>query len=101
MSHGFWIALIVVLATLYMLEVYEKHRDEDSKIVAEDIKTGKKVLLGISIATTLLGNLIYLGEKKLEYGKSFRYSTFLFGKPTCKDASPDVSWHTALKLAFS
>jgi len=49
---------------------------------------------------TILGVTLYLGEKKIEYKNKFSYITFIFGKMSCKHASPNVPFLQALKSAF-
>jgi hypothetical protein len=51
-------------------------------------------------AFTILGVTLYLGEKKIEYKNKFSYITFIFGKMSCKHASPNVPFLQALKSAF-
>jgi len=43
-----------------------------------------------------------LGEKKIEYGVTgFNYSKFLFGKPKCKESSPEYKgFIETLQYAF-
>ena len=56
----------------------------------ETIKTIQKYLLFAVLPTTLIGFIHYLGEKKIEFGPNkFNYTQFLFGKPICKDFSPE------------
>lgn len=55
----------------------------------------------ISMALIAFGFIVYLGKKKYEYKKDFRYIEFLFGHPTCVDDSPNVSYMQAIKYAFS
>ena len=47
-----------------------------------------------------LGFIIYMGEKKIEYGKTFSYLTFIFGKPSCRNESPEKNYIASLKAAF-
>lgn len=56
----------------------------------ETIKTMQKYLLFTVFPITLVGFIHYLGEKKIEFGNNrFNYTQFLFGKPKCKDYSPE------------
>lgn len=54
-----------------------------------------------SMALIAFGFIVYLGKKKYEYKKDFRYIEFLFGHPTCLDKSPNISYMQAIKYAFS
>jgi len=56
----------------------------------ETIKTAQKYLLFTVFPITVVGFIHYLGEKKIEFGDTrFDYKHFLFGKPKCKDSSPE------------
>ncbi len=54
----------------------------------DQITTGLYVLI---IATILIGVLIYMGEKKLEYKQKFSYTTFFLGKSVCKGNAPNTT----------
>ena len=45
----------------------------------------KKILIGITFFVTLIGLLIYLGMKKIEYGNQFTYPLFFLGKSSCSN----------------
>ncbi len=55
----------------------------------------------ISMVLIGFGFIVYLGKKKYEYKKDFKYIEFLFGHPTCLDKSPHISYIQAIKYAFS
>lgn len=55
----------------------------------------------ISMVLIAFGFIVYLGKKKYEYKKDFHFLTFMFGRPTCIDKSPDVSYMQAIKSAFT
>tara|TARA_B100000035_G_C21025078_1_gene565813 strand:- start:1830 stop:2411 length:582 start_codon:yes stop_codon:yes gene_type:complete len=100
---------VVIFAFIYLVDIYlgnmqnqsEKEETDDksdNKILFEKIRY---VLLWVIITTTLLGFLIYLGNKKREYGKKFNYLTFIFGKPSCLNKSPKItSYLEEIKYAF-
>jgi len=48
----------------------------------------------------IIGFIIYLGEKKIEYKNNFKYITFLFGNPKCKGYSPNTNYEEAFVSAF-
>jgi hypothetical protein len=50
----------------------------------EKYKNYQKILVKLSLLVTILGFLVYLGEKKYEYGNSFKFSTFISGVIKCK-----------------
>jgi hypothetical protein len=41
-----------------------------------------------------------MGEKKLEYGKKFKYSIFLTGKTNCQYKSPTHSLYEKIVASF-
>lgn len=114
MTPKLWIGttLMLLIVFLLYLEIAEFERtkltkttDEQANIdkQIENMKTAQTVLVAFSIFTTLLGFLSYLGEKKAEYGRTFTYKTFIFGKPTCKGDEPgqrQLSFVESLKSAF-
>jgi hypothetical protein len=61
----------------------------------------KQYTKNIIILLLVIGFTAYLGEKKLEYGKDFNYTTFLLGNPSCKSYSPSIQIFNALKNAFT
>lgn len=65
-------------------------------LIEKNDATIKNVIVGLLV----FGFVVYLGEKKYEYKGDFSLMTFLLGKPTCKNASPDVSVITALEYAL-
>lgn len=65
-----------------------------------NIRKIEEVLTIIIMIVTLIGFLIYLGEKKIEYGKNFKLMTFLFGVSQCKNKSPDISVLKSLSALF-
>jgi hypothetical protein len=50
--------------------------------------------------STIVGFLVYMGEKKIEYKGKFRYSTFVFGKPSCRGFSPQTKYIDSFIAAF-
>ena len=60
-----------------------------------------RVLMILFIITIIVGFLIYMGEKKLEYKDKFDYITFIFGQSKCKDKTPSIKLTQSLGAAFS
>ena len=54
----------------------------------------------IFFVVLVIGFIIYVGEKKIEYKKKFKYSTFIFGKPSCKGKSPNTKLVESFVHAF-
>ena len=46
---------------------------------------------------TFIGVLAYMGEKKLEYKKNFKYVTFFLGKTVCKHSTSNIDMIKALR----
>jgi len=90
-----WIGLIILLGTIYLLQLFEnslKEKNQSSDaITIENIKVAKKILTYLSLTVTIIGFIIYLGEKKLEYGNDFSFFTFILGNQKCKGFTPNFS----------
>jgi len=101
---------IIVLSTPKqnrLKEVQEKEVQEkevQEKEVQEKIIKYNKIisyLYSLILISIFIGVIIYIGEKKIEYKKNFKYTTFFLGKTMCKGSSPtDISFLKALKHAF-
>lgn len=114
-KYQFWIAVFLLYALIYMLHIVNKEYDsyisqkttglsdieiykERSKYI-EITQNISMIIIGI---LTAVGFFIYMGEKKLEYGKHFNYYTFLLGKPSCRGFNPkEISFSHALNIAFT
>jgi hypothetical protein len=82
MDYKWWIAFILLLSTIYILQIYKEHKDttEDEK---EKYELYQKYLIYITGFIIFAGFIIYYGRKKKEYGSSFDHLKFLLGKPQC------------------
>jgi hypothetical protein len=72
--------------------------------IKKKMKEAQKYLILINCIIIVLGFLIYLGRKKMEYKDSFNFGTFLVGKPNCsgnRDAGAALSPVEALQKAFT
>ena len=49
---------------------------------------------------TIIGVLAYMGEKKLEYKKNFKYVTFFLGKTVCKHSTSNIDMLKALRYSI-
>jgi hypothetical protein len=96
-----WIGLIILLGTIYLLQLFEtnlKEKKQSSNATTiENIQLTKKILTYLSLAITIIGFIIYLGEKKLEYGNDFSIVTFILGNPKCKGFTPNYSVSNNIK----
>ena len=115
LNYIIWFIVFGIFAILYVSHVYLNQIESENQInrskigdntvspdaddkmptqnITEKIETIKmiqKYLLFAVLPTTLVGFIHYLGEKKIEFGPNkFNYTQFLFGKPRCKDFSPE------------
>ena len=101
MDYKWWVAFILMLSVIYILQVYKEHpksTEEESK----RYETAQQVLTYITGAVVVIGFLIYLGRKRSEYGDKFTFSTFLLGKTSCSNNREPVvlTDFEALKSVF-
>lgn len=89
MDYKWWIAFILILAVYYIIQVYKDHSQtkEEDKAKYNKIQKYLSYLAGIIL---ILGFLVYIGKKKLEYKNKFNWSTFLIGKPECSFSEKDI-----------
>jgi hypothetical protein len=100
MSAYWWVGLVFLLAALYLVDLYESRERNMSAEKQQTIEYVKTGLIATSLGTTLLGFLIYVGEKKLEFRGDFNYLTFFLGKEKCADTPSTVPYMKALEAAF-
>jgi CDP-diglyceride synthetase len=98
MTANWWMVLAILLAALYLLELYDVRKRPE---VHKNIEWAKKVILGLSMAVTLVGFVIYVGEKKLDYKSGFNYTTLLLGTTKCKGTPNVQPYLESLKAAFA
>ncbi len=88
MDYKWWIAFVLCLSLMYILQVYKDHKDTTDE-EKEKYETYQLYLIYLSAIIVFLGFFIYLGRKKAEYKNSFDFVTFMVGKPVCKfDGEP-------------
>lgn len=99
-----WFMMMFVLGVVFILQVYKDHQEEEkseeAKARIEAANKGQEILSYVVAGLTLLGFIVYMGEKRVEYGDGFEFGKFFLGNPTCKGASPNVGARTALRAAF-
>jgi hypothetical protein len=96
MTANWWLVLAVLLASLYIIDLYDENHPK-AKIDFKPIKEG---ILGVAAALTLVGFLIYVGEKKLDYKGDFSYTTLLLGTKECKRTPNVQPYWKSLDAAF-
>ena len=82
----FFIVLLSLLFVGFILSKVQKFyfNDKKDETTRNKISMVQKSLYIVAIICTILGCVIYLGRKKLEYKDKFSYYYFIFGKPNCK-----------------
>tara|TARA_Y100000389_G_C17469564_1_gene529065 strand:- start:3127 stop:3576 length:450 start_codon:yes stop_codon:yes gene_type:complete len=99
---NFFLICCILLLCLYSLDVYDrvesKNLNEKTKKIHKTIRKVLKILFFIFL---VIGFILYMGEKKIEYKDDFNYITFIFGKPVCRNISPDLQYKKFLKTAFT
>ena len=103
--YVFWLAIFFIFAAIFMISMVYKqriekgvHKKQENKEIYDYMRIG---LVALIVLLTVIGFLVYLGNKKREYGKKFNFVNFLFGNPICKDTSPQIkSYIEEIKFAF-
>lgn len=123
--YVFWIAIMMLFSIIYIFTLYikilknkiNKHNNEKSdkkssteedttffihdSVFIERVDYVKNILSYTVIILTITGFLIYLGNKKREYGNKFDYTKFFFGNPKCLNKSPEIkSYFNEIVYAF-
>jgi len=115
-DYKIWITLFVLYAIMYLLHLikqdYNKIKDGTkkmntnnevtifNKINIEQINKIQTIVITLISILTIVGFIIYMGEKKLEYGNKFKYSIFFTGKTNCKYKSPKHSLYEKIVASF-
>ena len=93
-SKTFFMIALVLLAGIYVIQLKKNDfinthdPSPETQIQIERINQLNNILLILFFIVIKSGFIIYMGEKKIEYRKEFSYTTFLFGKPSCRGISP-------------
>jgi hypothetical protein len=96
--------ILVLLGTTYIINIIkEKEIENNKKELNEDniYDTITYILYIIIFVFIILGVLLYMGEKKIEYKKNFNYVTFFIGRSVCKGDSPNISMIESIKHIFN
>lgn len=104
LSAAWWVALILLLAAMYLVHLFAiRNVDVVTKWADEGwpIDWVQPVLQGTAALVTVVGFLVYVGEKKLKMGESFNYADLLFGADGCGVPTTTPDWTRALTAAFT
>lgn len=70
------------------------------RLLTEDrIATVQRYMVLAAILLMVGGFVVYMGEKKMEYGTQFNYMRFVFGNPSCKSEEVIKTTPLASKIA--
>lgn len=105
MQVYFWIPMILLMMLAYCIYSYMKQAyDDNTKVEHLAVHQEKKILepiqticLFTSIILTVIGVLVYYGEKKIEYGTQFDPWIFWAGKPECRERIAKIPITKSLK----
>jgi hypothetical protein len=100
MNHKSWMVMILALALIYLIDVYQKHDPHESKRVNDILAKVKIALFVLSLVATAFGFVLYMGERKIEDGSKFDFTEFLFGRPDCREEPAGVHWLDAVEAAI-
>lgn len=116
-NYKIWIGVVILYAFLYLINIIKKgyiekiETESKENAVLPTLLKDKQMIRLITIfewiaivliiVSTMFGFIIYVGEKKIEYGKKFNWFTFLSGKPNCRHQSPDLTYKEVITAAFS
>jgi uncharacterized membrane protein YedE/YeeE len=100
MTPATWITLLMILVTLYLTDLFSSRYNTITKETQDWISWIHTSLITAAAAITGLGVTLYMGEKKLEYGKRFSYTVFFLGKNKCKNTVSSVPPLKAFSAAF-
>ena len=89
-----------VSAIVYFIYLYKRELKDDDPFKSQ-LNRLNTYLSYLGALVGIIGFLVYMGMKKNEYGKNFKYMQFLLGKPDCKGKSPKLSLTKALLMSFS
>jgi len=96
-----WIALMLTLSALYAVDLFVSRIEKPSEELKLWVSRGNLALITLAALLTLIGLTAYMGEKKLDYGRSFSYLTFFLGKEGCRGTISSVPFWKAIRAAFA
>lgn len=95
-----WTIIISLASILFFIHYYESsEKDPEYKETLFDtyLPKIKKGLLISMAGITLFGLILYIGEKKAEYGDKFLWSKFFIGTYPCKNKTPEFTIEDIMK----
>jgi len=103
----FFYLILFLIGLTYIIKII-KDEDKNKNITDKDVMNRQERYNNITymmyiliFILTILGMIVYMGEKKNEYKKDFNYFTFFIGKQECIHKSPSINIIQALKGNFT
>ena len=99
------ISIIILLLITYFVYLYNEKlkknkNNKNNKNLIKILDLYEKYIIHILIFLSILGFIIYIGEKKLDYGKNFNWITFLFYRTDSTDLCTNTKSHIINKLNY-
>lgn len=90
----FWLAIVIIFGIIFLMSTYYKlqiEKKEHKKIKDTMILRAMRYgLVGLIAFLTIAGLLVYMGNKKREYGSRFNYLQFFLGNPECSNTPVNI-----------
>ena len=83
-SKIFIIVLTLLFSGFVLSKIKKFYYNDEKNKTNKNISNIQKLIYIVTIVLTVIGTLIYLGRKKLEYKEQFNYYNFIIGNPNCK-----------------
>jgi hypothetical protein len=98
MDKNFFLLFFVTLCVKFIIINEISHTQ--TKDLKDKYDKINKALNYALISIGIMGFLLYYGEKRYEYGKRFVFSTFLLGKPVCREFIIPTNYRRNLTYIF-
>ena len=99
MDKNFFLMFFFILCIKFI--IVNEYTNTHDAVLKEKYDILNKGLNYALICIGIVGFILYYGEKRYEYGKRFNFSTFLLGKPVCREFIIPSNYMRNLKYAFS
>ena len=114
-NYNFFIFGLIIVGLIYILNLKKidlvgkitennlnkDYNNEQNKQLLDIITKINTFLFILFMIIIIIGFIIYIGEKKIEYKDKFSYIVFIFGQAQCRDKSPNTNYTKALHAAFT
>jgi hypothetical protein len=83
----FYVFILSLMGIYVLYIIKDTSKDEDQKKMISNVQT---LMSLVSAVALVVGFFYYMGQKKIEYGNKFSFTTFLLGNPSCRHANPKI-----------